>query len=54
MSCGINIKYFFSKNVEFQAYVFIFKCPKNTHDNGENELGTYQFMSVHGNTITPK
>ena len=32
----------------------LYKSPKNTHDNGEDQLGTYQFMSVHGNTITPK
>ena len=47
-------KIFFLKKRWLSGILYIFKSPKNTHDNGENQLGTYQFMSVHGNTITPK
>ena len=47
-------KIFFLKKRWLSGILYIFKSPKNTYDNGKDELGTYQFMSVHGNTITPK
>lgn len=39
-------KIFFLKKRWLSGILYIFKSPKNTHDNGEDELGTYQFMSA--------